>query len=201
MSDASLLEGAGHGNPAALGQQFKLNDFGCDLHSSTLCASAQKSSIALGALAQREAAYLRGILARMAKTATDRHAHYRHHVAAYLRALEEARGWSQSEIGRQAGVLSTTVNKALKLKHSMNYATLLALEAASDIPIPDELKQAAVALTAPRQAIEVEADEFLHSLGEWQRMVEIGRELAKTADPKMKSALKRELTELLAKVT
>lgn len=200
MSDASPLEGARHGDPAAFGQEFKLDDFGGNLHSVTLCAFAQKSSTAIGALAQREAAYLRGILSRMALPATERHAHYRRHVAAYLRALEMAKGWSQSEIGRRAGILSTTVNKALKLKHSMNYTTLLALEVASGIPIHDELKHAAASLNAPRQASDSEVEAFLQSSPDWKRMVDLGRKLAEATDPKAKRELKREISELLSKV-
>jgi transcriptional regulator with XRE-family HTH domain len=136
----------------------------------------------------------------MSKTATERHAHYRRHVAAYLRAVELARGWSQSEIGRRAGVLSTTVNKALKLKHSMNYTTLLALEAASDIPIHEELKQAAATLSAPRQVTDTEVEAFLQASPEWKRMVELGRQLAEASDPRTKNDLKRAIGELLSKV-
>jgi transcriptional regulator with XRE-family HTH domain len=200
MGHASALQRPSHGDGGPLSQEFKLNDFGGNLHNLSLCASAQKSSTALGALAQREAAYLCGILGLMAKTATERHAHYRHHVAAYLRAVEIARGWSQSEIARQVGVLSTTINKALKLKHSMDYTTLLALEAASDIPIHEELRQAAATLKAPRQISASEAETFLQSSPEWTRMVELGRQLSAATDPKAKRELKREISQLLSKV-
>jgi transcriptional regulator with XRE-family HTH domain len=140
-------------------------------------------------------------MALMAETASDREQNYRHQVAAYLKALELTRGWSQSEIGRRAGVASTTINKALKLKHSLGYPKLMILEEQSGIPIHEGLKDALRALHAPRPSpttLEVEA--FLQSSPEWQRMLELGRQLAEATDPMRKSELKRELDQMLAKV-
>lgn len=136
----------------------------------------------------------------MGKTASEREEHYKQQVAAYLQAIQMLRGWSQSEIARQAGVRSTTINKALKLKHATQYPTLLALEDRSGIPIPDELKQAARGLNEPATVPAAEVQDFLNSSPEWQRMVELGRQLSEATNPKAKREIKRELDELLAKV-
>lgn len=137
----------------------------------------------------------------MSKTASAREQNYRHQVAAYLEALEMALGWSQSEIGRQAGVKSTTINKALKLKHSLSYPTLMTLEKQSGIPIHEDLINAARALNAPQPPPSAaEVDAFLQSSPEWRRMLELGRQLAAAADPGEKAVLKKELDELISKV-
>lgn len=137
----------------------------------------------------------------MSRTASEREQNYRHQVAAYLKALELTLGWSQSEIGRQAGVKSTTINKALKLKHSLSYPTLMALEKQSGIPIHDDLKNAAATLNAPRpEPAPAEVEAFLQSSPAWQRMLELGRQLAQETDPVQKREIKKELDQILSKV-
>lgn len=140
-------------------------------------------------------------MASMGKPASQREKEYKAQVVYYLRALETALGWSQSEIARQSGVRSTTINKALKQTHALGYPKLLLLEKQSGIPLQDALVIAARSLnepTTPASAKDVEA--FLQSSPAWQRMVELGRQLAAETDPKTKKEIKRKIEEIAAKV-
>lgn len=159
------------------------------------------SSDALCVPAQSVLAHLCGIIDRMAKTASEREDDYKREVDFYLQAIMKAKKWSQSELGRQVGVRSTTINKALKRRHVIAYTTLLALEDRSRTPLPDALVAAAKALNDPSPAdISAEAESFLQSSPPWQRMVELGRKLDAESDPVRKREIKQELEALIQKV-
>lgn len=145
---------------------------------------------------------MRGILFAVAKgTATERADLYKHEVEIYLRAVEIARGWSQSEIARRIGVTPSAVNKAFKKKHVLDYTKLLVLEEQSGIPLPDTLTAAAKAMAGPpRQASDRDVEAFLEKSPAMRRLVELGRQLSEEMDAGAREDLKREMERLISKV-
>lgn len=165
-----------------------------------ICARAQLSSTDLCADAQSVAALCRGIIFGMGKPASEREEDYRREVASYLRALDIGKGWSQSEIGRQAGVKASNINKAVKQSQSLGLEYLLILEERSGIPLPESLLSAAKGRRSQGHASPEEVTAFLNSAPEWRRMIELGQQLAAETDPKIKAEIQREIQELVAKV-
>lgn len=136
----------------------------------------------------------------MARSATEREEEYRRQSAAYLRALELAKRWSQSEIARQCGIKASNINKAVNLKQSLGLEYLLVLEDKSGIPLPAELLDAAKGRRSQGHASPEEVQAFLNSSPAWRRMIELGQQLAATEDPAEKAEIQREIQELAAKV-
>lgn len=75
---------------------------------------------------------------------------YRNQIAVYVDKVRLATGWKNVEMGKRAGGLAhTTIGRALKGEHTMGFPALMALEEASGVPIPNELRQAAIAAQQP----------------------------------------------------
>lgn len=93
---------------------------------------------------------------------------YRRQIARYLQSVQIAKGWKLVKMGEAAGNLShTTISRALKGDHTLGFPALLALEAASGVPIPESLRGAAIAAQQPTRPAEPELDpEVLRSVAE-----------------------------------
>ena len=126
----------------------------------------------------------------MAATRTKAEETYREEIAAYLRLVRADKGWTQSELGRAAGYSDhTAVNKALKGKHTMAFDALLALETASGVTMPQELRDAAVAARQPRAVSVPPADEVKATTEELVQR-------AKKMNPEERERLMEELRKL-----
>lgn len=166
----------------------------------SICVHAQKSSTELCADAKSVAALCRGIMAGMAKPASQREEEYRREVARYLKSLDLGMRWSQSEIARQAGVKASNINKALHEKQSLGLEYLLLLEERSGMQLPTSLLEAAKGRRSQGHASPEEVQAFLDSSPAFRRMIELGQQLASATDPKEKAEIQREIQELAAQV-
>lgn len=96
------------------------------------------------------------------QTKTAARDEFRRQIALYLRAIRIARGWKQERMALEAGDIShSTIGRAINEKNTLEFPTLLALEKASGIPIPDALRDAAIAYSQPNhppRVIDVEAE-------------------------------------------
>lgn len=88
----------------------------------------------------------------MGKTRTELDDAYRREIRDYLENVQHVMEWSQSEIARKIGAHSSTVNKAFKEKHTLDYPKLLVLADQSGHPLPESLTRAAKAAGAPLTA-------------------------------------------------
>lgn len=125
----------------------------------------------------------------MAATRTKAEETYREEIAAYLRLVQELKAWTQAELGRNAGYSDhTAVNKALKGRHTMAFDALLALETASGVTMPQELRDAAVAARQPR-AVGVPPADTLKALAE--KLLEAAADKPKADRDALAKALKK----------
>lgn len=77
---------------------------------------------------------------------------YRRQIAAYIDAVMMMKGWKLAETGERAGgLVHTTIGRALKRENTLGFPSLMALEAASGVKIPDALRGAAIAAQQPPQ--------------------------------------------------
>lgn len=83
----------------------------------------------------------------MAKTATEVEEEYRRQTAAYVAAVQEARGWTISALARQAELDRSTVSRAANGKKKTEFHRLLKIEKASRVQIPQALHEAYAALS------------------------------------------------------
>jgi hypothetical protein len=112
---------------------------------------------------------------------------YRRQAAAYLQAVRDAMSWSLVELGRAGGFADhTAVSKALKLKHTMAFEAILAIEEVTRLAIPDTLKAAAIAVRQHRAVEPLPADEL-------RRQAAAFLEAMKDMEPKERKKLIREL--------
>lgn len=119
-----------------------------------MCTQAQKSTVTLSALAESVGAQFRAHVALMAtqpKSAAVEE--YRRQIARYLEAVQTATGWKLVQMGEKAGGLAhSTILRGLKGENTMGFPALMALEAASRVPIPDSLRGAAIQAQQPTRA-------------------------------------------------
>lgn len=115
---------------------------------------------------------------------------YRRQIAAYLDVVRVDKGWKNVEMGQKAGGLAhTTIARARKGEHTLSFPALLALEAASGIPIPAELKRAAIAAQQPPELQDApSAQELRRIRAEFERQ-----------SPEAQKALLAELQKAIAK--
>ena len=103
-----------------------------------LCTDASRQSIRL-------CAYDLG----MSNTPSDRVAEHRQRIAEYIRLVMAERAWSQAAVARALNVNQSTMNRAANGKHTTSFESLLALEEAAGVAMPEELKASAKALRQP----------------------------------------------------
>lgn len=142
-------------------------------------------------LAQGAPAHIRALLWAMASQPKSKAVEeYRRQIATYIRAVQAATGWKNVETGKMAGELSyTTIGRAKKGEHTMGFPALMALEAASRVPIPDALRGAAIAAQQPPAFSDAPSAEEIRQVAadlqkkspEYQRalLAELQRSLAK----------------------
>lgn len=131
---------------------------------------------------------------RMARnTPTERDQEYKRQVRDYLSSVSIGRQWSQSEIARRVGVHPSSVNKAFKGKHAMDFSRLMVLEEQSGMPIPGALTAAYKALSAPIPRDAQTAD----LLG---RISTLTGELIDAKIPAERDRIKQELADLLGRI-
>lgn len=104
------------------------------------------STINLCADASRQGIAPRAYHFRMGTTLTDRTAEHRKRIAAYIRLVMDEKGWSQAAVARALNVNQSTMNRAANGKHTTSFESLLALEEAAGVPMPEDLKASARAL-------------------------------------------------------
>lgn len=89
---------------------------------------------------------------------------YRRQIALYLQTVKIATGWGQVKIGDVAGVVHTTIGRALKGEHTLGFEKLMAISEASNQPIPDKLRGAAIAAQQPTRREVAEIKEQIQSV-------------------------------------
>ena len=95
---------------------------------------------------------------------------YRRQIATYLRSVMLAKRWKLVETGKHAGNLKhTTISRAIKGENTLGYPALLALEAASGVPLPDSLKGAAIAAQQPTLSDAPSAEEIRQVAADLQK--------------------------------
>lgn len=167
MGDSRMLQGLGHGDRDLGGQLLKLDDFGGDFHLASMCNLAQKSSEAMCVVAESVCAHFRAHPWAMAtQPKSEAVQEYRRQIALYLQAVKIAKNWGQVKMGDVAGVVHTTIGRALKGDHTLNYPALLALEEASGVPIPEALTGAARAIQQPTRREAVVLEDQIRSVAE-----------------------------------
>jgi transcriptional regulator with XRE-family HTH domain len=108
----------------------------------------------------------------MAKS--DTHARYLHAIASYVEAVHINTGWSMKKMGEVAGTSHSTISRAMAGKNKIAFEKLLALETKSRVPIPAELRGAAIAAQEPtnptpkKDAREV-AEDLIEHMSEAER--------------------------------
>lgn len=167
---------------------------------SSLCAHAQLSSTELCVDAKSANALSAHIMRAMSKPASQREEEYRREVRAYLKALDIAKRWNQSEIARQAGVKPSNINKAIKGTQSLSFEYILKLEQQSGISPHAELLAAARNRKSQGHASPEDVEAFLNSSPAWREMIALGQQLSATSDPKEKAEIQKQIQELVAKV-
>lgn len=133
-------------------------------------------------------------------SASERDAEYKRQVEAYLLNVQLAKNWSQSEIARQAGIHPSAINKAFARKHSLGYEVLMALEAASGVEIPLDVRNAARMRRQRGDEAQTRIEAFLDRSPYWRRVLEIAAELEAEEDTTRKRALEKERDDLLTKL-
>lgn len=139
----------------------------------------------------------------MAKPKSQAEADYRRAASDYLRALKMSRGLTLKQLGTMAGgVEHSTIQRWVKMSHRPDLVGLEMIAQETGVPIPEDLPRLAREARRP-PVVEATADEvesFLQSSPAWQRMVKLGRALAKETRPDARENLKRELEDLIARV-
>lgn len=134
--------------------------------STSMCTLAHLSTQGLGAHAQSvdaQPAAQSTPMGRQTKTAAQDA--FRREIALYLKAIRIARGWKQEEMAAEAGgITHTTIGRAINQKTTLGFPTLLALEKASGVPIPDTLNQAAIAYSQPERQSTVDLEAELRDI-------------------------------------
>jgi transcriptional regulator with XRE-family HTH domain len=134
----------------------------------------------------------------MGRPASERDERFKQEVAAYLQALHVARGWSQSKMARESGVVSTTISRAYNGKQVLGLHVLLVLEERANYPLPESLLEAAKGRRSQGHASPEEVADFLNSSPAWRQMIALGQQLAAATDPKEKAEIQRQIQELAA---
>lgn len=104
---------------------------------------------------------------------------HRRQIALYLEAVRLVTGWKNTEMGKQAGGIHwTTIGRARRGESTLDYTTLLTLEAASAVTIPDELRNSAIAAKRPANAPSSSAEELRRIRADFEKQPpEVQREL------------------------
>lgn len=128
-----------------MGQLFKLDNLRGDAHAQTMCERAHSvKDFVVHTHAERARSFRALLWAMGTQPKSKAVAEYRRQIALYLEGVREATGWKLVQMGQAAGGLKhTTISRALKQENTMNYPSLLVLEASSHHPIPEALKTAA----------------------------------------------------------
>lgn len=136
-----------------------------------MCALAQMSKHFVCILAECEDGCRHAQLAPMAKQPKSAAvAEYRRQIALYLEAVRNLRGWKNVEMGQKAGgIVHTTIGRALKGENTLGFPALLALEAASGVVIPTELRNAAISAQQPTRVDEDRIERVAQNLTRSER--------------------------------